>query len=252
MSKFLFVSFGKNSFLVSDGESPMKNFEIYNFEDCTQSLTHVNVYDKKTGRTRKILVSKHLEESNYRNIPFIPVFQSFINNMDINTKNFRHFVKEKFAFRFFKRNILAVIPDDSIAIDKRCINDFFLSCGLIKKVFLANTGLLISKGDGEPYCALTKSARTVTLSLVIDGGFIDKIFLTNEHNDSAQIKSLINAWRNQFKIPNPPILLYGENMELFSQLGTMVTDDVLLENMKKIESRLLPKGFNVFYEPLKG
>ena len=242
MRKFLYISFEKNSFLVSDGESPANRFEIYNFEDCTSSLTHVEVRNKKTKQKSETMIAKNLIESNYRNVPYVSVFQSVFNDLNFNVKKFQCFIREKFPRSFFKRNAFVAIPDDSIVSDQRCVTDFFVSCGCINEAYLIRVGMSLSKtvtSDTEPYCALTKSARTVTLSMVIDGGFIDQMFLDKEHDDLGQIKALINSWNDRFKILRKiPVFLYGENIEAYSPLGTTVTNDVLLDNMKYIFSKM--------------
>jgi len=236
MAKFLYVLFEKNSFLVSEGEWPMKKFEIYNYEDCDPSLTYVDVYDKKAKRTVKILTAKNLIESNYRNIPYISVFHRVMNNFDVNCENFRRFLKKEYQVGFFKRNSIVAIPDDSINADKRHINDFFFSCGCINEVFMANTSLLISKNGEMDYCALTKSARAIALSLVLDSGLISQAFFPNEYSDLAHINTLLDSWRMQFKKMGLSVFLHGDNIELFSQLGSVVTNDVLLKNMKAISN----------------
>jgi hypothetical protein len=245
--KFLYVSFDRDSFLVSDGENPMKRFVIYNYEDCVPSLIYADAFDKKTNKKEKFLTAQNLQESNYRKIPYVPVFQSVFNDLSVNVKNFRRFVEEEFPQTYLTRKVIAAIPDDSIMVDKTCIIDFFTESKCISDVLLVSAGMALSgKADtlSEHCCTLTKSARTVALSLLLNGSFIDQVLFAEDYDDSAHIKALIDSWIDRFEISKRiPVLLHGENMEAFSSLGAMVTDDALFENMKFLAQLLHPEMF---------
>jgi len=236
MTKFLYASFTKNSFLISDGKSHFKGFKINNFEGYVPLIEHIDIYNKKSKQSESIITSKTPHKGNYKNIPYVPVYQGVYNNFDFNIKEFQRFMKEEFSIsRLFKPTILVAIPDDSIEIDKRCILEFFIGSDCIKhnRIYLIPAGLMLSKTlETEHCCALIKSSRTIALSLVMNGGLICQMSYPHEYSDLTEIKVLLNSWANQFNITNLPVFLYGEDIELFSSLGIVVSNDVLLENLK--------------------
>ena len=244
MSKFLYVSFARNSFLVSDGEGSFQSFEMYNYEDCVPSVNNVSFYNRKTKQTDIILKSNDLEKSNYKVIPYVPIFQSLYSCLNINNKNFQIFIKDRFSISglIFKHKIIVVIPDDFIFIDGRCITEFFNNCSFVKQngVFMVKVGILLSKthDSSEPRCVITKSVRAVSVSLVMYGGFIDQKIFIKEFNDINQIKVIIDLWSNKYNLSNLPVYLYGNDIELFSSLGTIFTDDEIIKSLRIIDSDL--------------
>ena len=232
MPDFFFISFAKNAFQVSDGESPFKEFAIYNFEGCAPTYEHLEMRDKKTKQMVTILTSKDANIISKRNVPYVPVSQHLYNNWDVNLKNFRDFMKSNFSVsKIFKHKVILVLPDDCMEAEKTTIYGFLYACGIVKypRIYACDIAHMLKQWD---YVAVTKSVRAISISLVENGGILKQEFFPAGYDDIGHLKSLADSWFSEFDISEPSILLYGENMEPFSSLGTVVPDDAVLANMR--------------------
>jgi len=239
MRKPVFISFAKNTFQVSDGESGFKEFSIYNFDNEMPTFENVEIKDPATSQLVSVLVSKNASQVSLRNVPYIPVFQAMWNNVDINLKNFKEFMKSNFSIsRIFKHNAVIIMPDDSIEIDNRSVIDFLTTSGFINKIYLFGVGLVLDSPDNY-YMAVTKSVRAVALSLIKDGGILKQEFFPVDHNDVENLKALMVSWSNQFNISNPSVLLHGRDIDTLSAVGTVISDSKVLDFVKMVRKHLM-------------
>jgi|GEM_PF-6373811 len=234
MPKTIIISLAKNTFQISDGDNKFKEFTIYNFDNDIATYKNVDFADPITKQPVAVLVSENADKISKKNVPYVPVMQAVWNNADINLKNFKAFMKSNFSIsRIFKHNAVVIMPADSIEVDKRCVKDFLAISWFIRRILLLEIGLVLGSPE-TCYIAVTKSIRTVAISLIKDGGILKQEIFPLEYNDLAHLKLLVSSWASEFSVSSPPVLLYGNGIEVFSSLGTIVSDDEVLTNLVRI------------------
>jgi len=170
------------------------------------------------------------------NVPNLPFYHHFAGRIAECQKYFKDFIREHYGKRFSK-NILAIItPDDTSALERIFINEFFLNSGACKAVAQMTMSRALSKNHSR-YISLSKSQRNITLQYISEGEIkAEKHYDYNDYDVKA-ISEDAKRLHIDIEYAGVPIFINNLNMNMdeFFETGTVVSPKEFMDIIAKID-----------------
>ena len=167
------------------------------------------------------------------NIPFYHQFASRIAECQ---KYFKDFIRELYGKRFSKNILAIIIPDDTSALERIFINEFFLNSGACKAVAQTTMGQTLSK-EHTKYISLSMSTRNITLEYINNGEVkVKKYYDVNDY-DPKKICEDAKRLHIDIEYGGVPIFIndFNLNMDAFSDMGEVINPKEFMEKICGID-----------------
>ena len=163
--------------------------------------------------------------------PNIPFYHSVYKDDCI--KQFVQFYKENVAkFNFVKSDIFVMLPPDGIEIDEMILKSFFLDTNLFSSVsFINEVFCLRSAGT---FVAVSLTERMLVLDYFKDGDIEAEKYYYPLTYSKLDLKRLIQGLHSDCADIEMPLVLNGDSVAIYQELGLVVNKKMLLENAADI------------------
>lgn len=183
------------------------------------------------------------ELTKLKEYPYVP---SYINIFEHITKydlvkKIRPLIKDNLKTiteKLLKPDVFIVCEDDTIGSEKKILIDFSSILFNPRNKFLANQCTFLSPKDITDYIAVSRSCRMFILSYVKDRDIVTQKHLHLKDYSVDELKNLIYNLHDDCRYHNLKIFLNGSHLQNYSELGKIVTQYELLNNIQKMLHKL--------------
>lgn len=176
---------------------------------------------------------------NQPNIPFY--YHLFESDKYIN--DFISFKKQMFkgnlASNILRPKLFIAVPDDAAFVDRHIFEEFFYKFSA-KETYIIKECMLLSKSDS--YIAISQTCRMIVLSYIKEKTVKNTLYIENKEYSAEEMKLKINALFTEYEYGNLPVMLNGDNLIKYSEIGELVSPETLLNNYIEISKMKISKS----------
>lgn len=179
---------------------------------------------------------KNFTMPNINPIDTIPFYHQFANKISECQYYFKEFVKKMYGKKTSKFILALIVPDDTSALERIFIKEFFLHSGVGKEIALMPMGQAISKAHSR-YITVSKSKRNVILQYINAGEIrAQKLYPIYSYTKEQVIE---DARRLHIDIEYSGVPLFVNNLNMnmddFFDDGEVITTKDFLDKMSVID-----------------
>lgn len=166
----------------------------------------------------------------------IPFFHQFAQRIAECQHYFKEFIKEIYGKRL-NHNVLAiVVPDDTSALERIFIKEFFLNSGACKAVAQITMGQALTK-EHQRFISLSMSTRNITLQYINNGEVKARKYYDVNEYDPEVIAEDAKRLHIDIEYKDVPIFInnFNLNMDAFLEMGEVVTPKEFMEKISAID-----------------
>ena len=166
----------------------------------------------------------------------IPFYHQFAQRIAECQRYFKDFIKGIYG-KHFTRNILAIIvPDDTSALERIFIKEFFLNSGACKAVAQITMGQALSKTHSK-YISLSMSARNITLQYISGGEVMARRYYDINDYNPKRIFEDAKRIHIDVEYAGVPVIInnFNMNMDEFLEMGQVVTPKEFMDKISAID-----------------
>ncbi|MBE6719827.1 MAG: hypothetical protein E7571_04105 [Ruminococcaceae bacterium] len=166
----------------------------------------------------------------------IPFYHEFAKRIAECQYNFKEFIKKEYGKKLTKYILAIIIPDDTSALERIFINEFFVNSGACKAVALMNMGQALSKTHTK-YISVSKTKRNVVLQYINNNEVtVSKLYDCSNYN-VKQIYEDAKRLHIDIEYTGVPVFVNNINMNMddFFELGEVISPKDFLDKIAAID-----------------
>lgn len=184
----------------------------------------------KSNKNDKTLKYKFDDLNQYPNIPF------YLTCFDYGVKDIKSFINSnlkcsnKLNDNIFKPIVYLLIPDDSIEIEKKILEEYVNKIFSPQKVYITYESMVISRKKELKYICISKTVRMLVLTYINNSKIEAKKYYNNIDYSIDELKNMISNLHEDCINLNINTYLNGINLSDFASLGVLIDNSTLLDS----------------------
>ncbi|MCR5208474.1 MAG: hypothetical protein K6C14_08370 [Eubacterium sp.] len=166
----------------------------------------------------------------------IPFYHQFAKRIAECQKYFKDFIRELYG-KHLSKNILAIIvPDDTSALERIFIKEFFLNSGACKAVVQMTMGQALSK-EHQRYISISMSTRNITLQYIGNNEVKAQKYYDINNYDPKVIFEDSKRLHIDIEYAGVPVFVnnFNLNMDDFFEMGQVITPKEFMDKIAVID-----------------
>ena len=182
--------------------------------------------------------SKAIKEyrfDNIKNYPNIPLYVHFWDDHRDYPTNVGNFLRDEvfqnnyLLDRFYPKEMYVLLPDDTQALERRAIEEFFMQSIKPKKVVVAFECHYMNLNKVN-YISIAETCRMLVLTRIEDGVIKGQSFLEKKTYEIEELKKHIRSLSIDYDMENVHFYLNESGLNSNYSMGTIVPYENILDN----------------------
>lgn len=171
------------------------------------------------------------------NEPNIPFFHQFAKKISESQYYFKEFMKKLYGKKVNKYVLAIIVPDDTSALERIFINEFFLhsdACKAVAQITMAQT---LSKSHTR-YISVSRSHRNIVLQYINNGEIMAQKLYDTDSYDPSQIIEDAQRIHIDVEYSGVPVFINNFNMNMndFEGKGQFITTKDFLDKISNVHT----------------
>lgn len=171
-----------------------------------------------------------------KNYPNIPFFHQFAGRISQCQYYFKEFMVGLYGKKVSKSILAIVTPDDTTALERIFINEFFVNSGACKAVAQITMGQTLSK-EHTRYISISRSCRNVVLQYIASNEVMAERYYDIDTYNASQIKEDAKRIHIDVEYSAAPIYInnFNMNMDDFLDTGIVISTKDFLDKISEVD-----------------